>query len=443
MNKKLLLILPIASMLIGCGGSGGMKPARDYGDDKYYALFMYNYPRVSEEAPSGNTEKLDNALYLKVEVNIGDHLSKPETDPERNNYEFKGWFKDKNGDSEWNFTNDTVSGSTYLYAKWGKSQGEEYIEPEYVYPERIITDMNYRVTGILNKKVEDNKVDLTAMSINRLKKHKENVAFAVNYERKEGVTLTTATFDEEEMKIHLEVSSGETFNIHVNDITAELSLKTLFPGQNWIEGYETKAANYEAGNPTYINKDGDEVELDNYHIALMGSSSMENWSTSKEDMAPIATYNHGIGGTTVQNWTESLLERLTIAYSPKAVVYYVGVNNIINQGETGEQTGEALKDLFDKTHEYLPNTHIFYILINKLPSYPHYQEDFDTANNMAKAYASEHDCLTCIDAGVGLLKENGLPHAGYFLTDGLHMSRYGYVLWGAEVKKAIINWLNK
>lgn len=83
------------------------------------------------------------------------------------------------------------------------------------------------------------------------------------------------------------------------------------------------------------------------------------------------------------------------------------------------------------------------MLINKLPSYPHFQADFDTANGMAQAYAQNHDYLTCIDAGTCLLKENGLPHAGYFLTDGLHMSRYGYVLWGAEVKKAIINWLDK
>lgn len=442
MNKRALILLPLASLLLtGCHGGKGMKPARDYGDEKYYALFMYNYPRVTEEAPSGNTEKLDNALYLKTEVTIGELLSKPETDPERNNYEFKGWFKEKDCENEWDFASDRVSGSTYLYAKWGKTQGEDYIEPDYVYPERIITDMNYRVTGILNKPVKNNEVELTAMSINRLKKHKENVAFAVNYERKADVSLTVATYDEETKMIHLEVSSGETFDIQVKDITADLSLIKNFPGQSWIDGYESKAQGYEAGNPTYINKDEEEVELDNYHIALMGSSSMENWSTSKEDMAPIVTYNHGIGGTTVQNWTECLLERLAIGYSPKAVVYYVGVNNIINQGENGTQTGEALEELFDKTHELLPNSHIFYVLINKLPSYPHYQEDFDTANNMAKAYADAHDYLTCIDAGVGLLKENGLPHAGYFLTDGLHMSRYGYVLWGAEVKKAIINWL--
>ena len=170
---------------------------------------------------------------------------------------------------------------------------------------------------------------------------------------------------------------------------------------------------------------------------------MENWSTSGEDMNPIVTFNHGIGGTTVEQWTDKLLQRLVMPYSPKAVVFYVGVNNIINSGKSGEQTGNALVQLFDKCHEFLPKTHIFYVLINKLPSYPHYQEDFDTANNMAINYQKSHNYVTCIDAGVGLLKDNGLPNFGYFLTDGLHMSKAGYVIWGKAVKDAVINWLGK
>ena len=159
-------------------------------------------------------------------------------------------------------------------------------------------------------------------------------------------------------------------------------------------------------------------------------------------MSPIKTFNHGIGGTTVENWTNALLERLIVPYCPKAVVYYVGVNNIINANDNGTVTGNKLVALFNKTHEFLPDAKIFYVLINKLPYYPHCQADFDFANNMAKQYEAAHPYLTCIDAGQDLLKENGLPHWAYFRTDGLHMSKYGYVLWGARVKEAIINWLD-
>ena len=264
------------------------------------------------------------------------------------------------------------------------------------------TDMDYHVTGILNKALKNNdtEVDLTTAGINRMKKHSDDVRFAVNYEHREGVYISSATFDEETMNIHLVFPSGE-MDIHVNDITDSLNIKTLFPAQAYIDGYETKAKNYESR----------EFELDeNYHIALMGSSSMENWDTSTEDMAPIKTFNHGIGGTTVENWTDALLERLVIPYSPKAVVYYVGVNNIINQNDSGLICGNKLNALFDKTHAFLPDAKIFYILINKLPYYPHCQDDFDTANRMAREYEAAHEYLTCIDAGQDLLKENGLPH---------------------------------
>ena len=132
---------------------------------------------------------------------------------------------------------------------------------------------------------------------------------------------------------------------------------------------------------------------------------------------------------------------MVLPYSPKAVVYYVGVNDIINSNKNGTTTGENLVKLFDKTHQYLPHTQIFYVLINKLPGFPNQQKNFDVANGYALDYADTHDYLICIDAGKGLLKETGLPSAAYFISDGLHMSKYGYVIWGKAVKDAVISWL--
>ena len=430
--KKVFLLLPVIAMLFSCTGNnnnqdnGGYKPGRDYGDNKTYALFMLNYPRVVDESANGYQEKYDNALYQKVEIQVGELIPEPANEPQRAKYEFQGWHKDSAGTDIWNFEMDRATGSTFLYAKWGVSTAEEYVEPEYIPPERIITDMNYKVTGILNKPLKSQtEVELTAGAINRLKEHPTDVKFAVNYERKEDVTLDVATFDEATMTIHLEVSSGETWNIHVEDVTTSMSVAYA------SDYYETKAKNYEAKGK----------DIENYHVALGGSSSMENWSTSTEDMAPIGSFNHGIGGTTVKQWTDQLFERLIQPYSPKIVVYYVGVNNIINSGQSGTTCGRELKALFDKTHKRLPDAHIFYIMINKLPGYPQCQKDFDKANSMAEEYAAENNYLTCVDAGIGLLKENGEPHYGYFRPDGLHMSRYGYVIWGGAVKQAIMDYL--
>ena len=427
-TRKLLLLLPMLGMLFACNSpTKEAKPGRDYGDDGLYALYMYNYPRTETTSPSGLEEKGENLLYVKQEITIGEKLVAPEN-PTREYYSFSGWYKEKGCENEWNFNTDIPYSSVILYAKWSASgQGGEggYVEPEYVYPETIITDANYRVTGILNKPVENNTVALATGALNRLKNSPNDVKFAVNYERKEGVSLEVATFDEAKMKIHLEVSSGETFDIQVTDNSESLDVSEANPT------FETKAKNYEAKGAT----------IENYHIMFAGSSSMEFWETSYEDMLPIITSNHGIGGTTVNQWTEKLFERLVLPYSPKAVVYYVGVNDIINSGIDGETTASNLAALFDKTHEYLPHSQIFYVLINKLPGFMQHQDKFDIANNGAIEYSKTHSYLTCIDAGAGLLKENGNPHAAYFRVDGLHMSHYGYIIWGGAIRKAIIDWL--
>ncbi len=419
MNKKFLTLL-VLPLLASCGNSGTQEPPEQ---EKYYALFMYNYPRATDVAPSGSDEKVDNLLYFKQEIQAGVAFNKPATDPSRDKYEFQGWFKEKSCDTEWNFTTDTANSSVYLYAKWGVNEDEEYVEPPYTYPETIVTDVNFKVTGILNSPVKNGEVSLFIGAIRRLENAKENVSFAINYERKESVTMKSATYDPETKIVRIESSLNEVTTVHVNE-----RIKTL---DNTY--YEQKAQKYETSSD----------DIENYHIALAGSSSMENWTTSTEDMNPIVTFNHGIGGTTAEEWGDSLLERLVTPYSPKAVVYYVGVNDIINKRKSGEYTAQKLEVLFNKTHELLPKTQIFYVLINKLPSYLKNQPDFDIANNFAINYAKEHPYLRCIDAGKGLLKPNGEPSFAYFISDGLHMSKYGYVIWGKAVRDAIIEWLGK
>ena len=137
----------------------------------------------------------------------------------------------------------------------------------------------------------------------------------------------------------------------------------------------------------------------------------------------------------------SCVKVCNVIFRSRASFDEVKVCSLINDDKSGTQTGNALVDLFNEVHEHLPNTKVVYILINKLPNYANKQDEFDIANQMALDYAASHDFVTCVDAGVGLLKPNGLPHWGYFLSDGLHMSKYGYVLWGAEVKKAVMNFL--
>ena len=56
-------------------------------------------------------------------------------------------------------------------------------------------------------------------------------------------------------------------------------------------------------------------------------------------------------------------------------------------------------------------------------------------------YAKDIDWLTNIDAGQALMKEDGKPDKAYFRLDCIHMSEYGYILWGEKVKEALKEYL--
>ena len=425
MNKKLLFINIFLLSLTSCNNSN-MNSENMNKNKQYVVNYLLNSKAEEIKLNSGYEAIGDNLLYAQQLIESGNKLIKPENDPIREGYVFDGWCLDKEGNNKWNFEEDVVLKNTFLYAKWGIKQEDVYVEPPYIINEQFIEDESFKLNGILNIPVNNMEVGLTLGAINRLIFNKDDVNFALNYSRKENVTFSSK-FDEANMMININyVDNNESnnLNIKVNNVSSSYAL-TSYPY------YENKAINYE--------KNGSEYE--NYHILLGGSSSMENWSSSKKDLDPIVSYNHGIGGTTVEQWRDFLARRLIYPYSPKCVVLYVGVNNIINSHDSGETTGQYCLDLFDDIHKHLPNTKIFYVLINKLPGYLNYQPQFDICNSMCKQYEEEHDYLSCINAGEVLLKENGLPNESYFLTDGLHMSKYGYVKWGNVIKNALIEWM--
>ncbi|MBP5216276.1 MAG: hypothetical protein J6038_00385, partial [Bacilli bacterium] len=285
-----------------------------------------------------------------------------------------------------------------------------------------------QIDGILHRAISDGVCYLTRGGLNRLKKNPSDCSFAVNATYKTGAKLDSAVYDPVSGKLTVNASLGESKQTETITIlqTADSSLVVD------TATYESKAVAYE---------DADEA-AENHHIMLAGSSSMEFWTNYQNALDPIVAYNHGIGGTTSAQWRDSLIERLVVPYCPKAVVYYVGVNDIINNGKTAEETIVSTKEVLEKTHERLPNTHVFYVLINVLPGYylP-YEDSIRTVGAAMNEYAANLSWLDNIDAGAALMKKNGAADKAYFRLDNLHMSEYGYVLWGEKIKEALMEYL--
>ena len=435
MKKKLLILLITGFALAGCSGKNRI----EYNSDGYTmkeldaetvtVTFYKNIGKEEIDLNSGMYASTSTTALKIDQIAKGSKATRPDTDPLRQNYEFDGWHTSQNENSPYNF--DTlVNSNLSLYAHWVKVQEEEFVEPEYVEPSHIddSIDTLVSITGVLNMPIGEGVVKLSNSGISRLNRNPSDVRDILNYKIKTGVTLT-ASYDNNTKKISYTASkegeSDQTGEITAQNYSAYLKLDN--------STYESKAANYETRD----------VDVADHRIMLAGSSSMENWSNSTSDLQPLTSFNHGIGGTTVEQWKDKLNQRLVYPYSPKIVVYYVGVNNIINTGTSKEDTATWLTQMFDDVHAHLPNTQIYYVLINELPNYRNKQAQFDYVNNVAKEYESTHSYVTTLNAGEGLLKENGEPNQAYFLLDGLHMSLAGYAIWGKFIKDKLIADLRK
>ena len=123
------------------------------------------------------------------------------------------------------------------------------------------------------------------------------------------------------------------------------------------------------------------------------------------------------------------------------VVYYVGINNVINSKQDASTIWTNLEKFFNDTHEALPDTKVQYIMMNLIPGYKSYFPVINAVNAQVVAYQANNPWLTLINPGEALLKGNGEPNAAYFRTDGLHLSYYGYVVWGGIIKESIMKGL--
>ena len=431
MNKKIILVssLALASLMVLPLTGASFRSAKAEGENVYHVDFFNNYLRQDAVLSSGAKIKGNNMLYTTVDVTENGLITKPQ-DPSRKNYEFQGWYLEAEKQTNaWNFESDVVTKDVRLFAKWALSEKEDVVEPTYTPPSTVLEESaatDYVISSIMNFEIKAGSVRFPRAALMKIEANKENVLPLMEYKVKAGKNIS-AVFDS--LSSQITVTCGENVEtINVVDDTTRYKVSN--------DTYESKALKYEQNA----------LEENSYHVMLAGSSSIEYWDTSKEDLEPIVSYNHGIGGTTVEEWSTKLNQRLVYPYKPKMVVYYVGINNVINSKEDAETIKSRLEGLFDETHQAMPNTKVIYILMNYLPSYGGYKSIISSVNKSVIMYQTKDNnssWFSYVNPGDLLLKENGEPDAAYFRTDGLHLSRYGYTIWGGAIKEAILEGLEE
>lgn len=172
-------------------------------------------------------------------------------------------------------------------------------------------------------------------------------------------------------------------------------------------------------------------------IVLMGSSSMQVWTNSDADLGPLNTVNVGIGGTVIKSWPP-LVDKLVTPFAPKAVVIYIGANDIHNDNTAPEQVFSELKQLFSQINTALPDAKLYYVSIYTTGAHTQMRGDDEALNAMVLELSQTNDYLDYIDCAGALLGEGGSVRNDIFLDDLVHLNGTGYEIWAAEIRGVLL-----
>ncbi|PPG44915.1 hypothetical protein C5C30_01565 [Rathayibacter sp. AY2B5] len=176
-----------------------------------------------------------------------------------------------------------------------------------------------------------------------------------------------------------------------------------------------------------------------HSIVLTGSSTIGRWTTSKEDLRPLETYNIGIGGTTVADHL-AWLDRMVAPFDPRAVIVYVGANDISGEegSRTGAQTAGAVVEYLQRVEEVAPDAELFYVEIAETPARASVGAEVRAANTAVSAYAETDDRVTFVPTADALVTPDGSVDPSLFVDDGLHFDEVGYARFSEAVRAVVL-----
>jgi lysophospholipase L1-like esterase len=202
---------------------------------------------------------------------------------------------------------------------------------------------------------------------------------------------------------------------------------------------------YAGNNPTLWEPDIAQLEaktalLNNHHerVLFVGSSSIRFWQTLAIDMSPFSVIQHGFGGATV-NDVVHFSDRLINAFNPRAVVVFVGTNDITPRQvrSTTEMLG-AYRRLVSNIRHDLPTTPIIFIAITPSPHRWSVWPQASETNRLLNDFINSQNNLYLVDTSSGLLGGDGRPDKSFYRLDGLHLGDKGYAVWTKRVKAKLL-----
>ena len=174
-------------------------------------------------------------------------------------------------------------------------------------------------------------------------------------------------------------------------------------------------------------------------IVLTGSSSIARWNDqAAEALAPLTVVPRGFGGS-VMNDVLYYLDRVALAYKPRAILIYEGDNDTgIDTPIPREMILNQLQLIIDRVHDELPETRIYVLSVK--PSILRWNV-WPAAREVSSGYkeiADNDPLVYYVDVASPFLNADGSVMADVFVADNLHFNDLGNLIWGATIKAALL-----
>jgi len=172
-------------------------------------------------------------------------------------------------------------------------------------------------------------------------------------------------------------------------------------------------------------------------IVFAGSSSIRRWEELTRDFSDYNVLQRGLGGATFDSYQPHVNDAI-IAHAPRAVVLWLGTNDIANGG-SGANVLADFNTFADSIHASLPNTEIFYLGVMPTPGRQGNRAQEDIANSGIAAVASGNSLIHYVDLPAtfdGLGAYGGANFTNKFV-DSIHLNRDGYNVWESVIRPAV------